>query len=308
MLLPKKLRLASQVPTAHQPQSPAARQASGDISDSIRKLLDKVGNLIGIGKSSSSAASAPRIRKPWPELDADLVLERIRMLKANANLFYQGGFDLCIGAAFFHVIIQTNPNEFENFATALVGAGIGFLGNLKVRPRRDLRDADYAEIVSRLGKKLVPPQADWMLMCSIRDSENWLLDFKGDFTEELAMETTFREMRNWFKKTGWYETITYESDATVEGLRNISDALPQTGTFVLLDITMDLLSAEYEEFKGDFDEHGHTITLNSKIEVDEANNKAEFEYWTWGKEPKILHTTLTSLKQNVKQWLVLKQR
>lgn len=103
-------------------------------------------------------------------LDPTAVTSRIQALAANANLFDQGALGLCTSAAFFHHVLQRKSAEFTSFANALYGAGIGFLGELKVAPGSDLRNVDYAKLLARFPG--LPPQADWMVMSALRDSAN----------------------------------------------------------------------------------------------------------------------------------------
>jgi hypothetical protein len=287
-------------------QNPAAREAIGDRSNFFGTLLDKVDGVLGMG-DDTVAERALENRKAWPNLDPNLVLTRIRTLKGNPDMMDQGGFGLCTGAGFFHTIIQTNPDEFEKFANALYGGGIGFLGNLKVNPGSDLRNANYNEIMARLDKKFSPPpQADWMIMSAIRDSENWILDFEGDFTETMAMETSLHELRDWFDQTGWYRNLQYDDNPTLDELRALPGGPPNAGNFVLLHIRVQLLAPDFSTAAND--KRGHIITLSSRIHIDEANNKASFEYWTWARAPRTLQTTVTSLRENVIMFLSLKKR
>jgi len=61
---------------------------------------------------------------------------------------------------------------------------MSFLGDMKISPGSDLRAADYGAIATRFPN--IPPQTDWMLMCSVRDSENWFFDFEGSPDELFA--------------------------------------------------------------------------------------------------------------------------
>ena len=280
-------------------QNPAARAAVGGSTDFMDTLMSKVDGVLGIG---SDAKAAPLgTRKAWPNLAPTTVLSRIKVLANNANKFDQGGFGLCTGAAFFHVIIRTDGPKFESFANALYGGGIGFLGDLKVDPDYDLRSADYTAIMARLDKKYnPPPQADWMLMCSIRDSENWLLDFEGAPDDSAAMETATKELGDWFRKTGWYQAPVYKRDPSLDDLRNIPSG---PGIFTLLAFKVQMLEPNFAWTKGDLD--GHIISVLSKIEIDEPNDKVSFMYWTWGYEPRKLETNVASLKTNVTEYLTV---
>jgi hypothetical protein len=99
--------------------------------------------------------------------------------------------------------------------------------------------AVYNAIMQRLPKKYSPPpQTDWMVMCSIRDSKNYILDFEGDFTETAAMKTALKELVGWFNDIGWYQTPEYEESPTLEKLKALR---PNANSFLMLSIVTKLL-------------------------------------------------------------------
>ncbi len=225
------------------------------------------------------------LRLAWPKLDSAQVLPRIKALKPDANLFSEGAVGLCAAAAFFHHIIQKNPAEFESFANALYGAGLGFLGKFKVAPGVDLRNADYAALAARFVG--MPPQADWMLMSSVRDSEKWFFDFEGSPDESFAISTSAKEMSGWYNDTDFYTNVTYSDDTSAAKIRAISKT---ANNHIALWIRIALL--------GDPRSDTHMITLEGPITIDEAADIATFNYWTWGQPVKTLATTFTTLKAN----------
>lgn len=235
-----------------------------------------------------SAGGPLTTRKAWPKLNEDVVITRIRDLTANANLINQGTVGLCTAAAFFHHIIQKESAKFDSFAKALYGGGIGFLGNLKVNPSVDLRNADYAALAARFPG--MPPQADWMLMSSVRDSFNWLLDFEGAPDEETAMSTSAKELSDWYTRTGFYSNVTYDgSDRSLTRIK----AIKKTATnHVALWIDIALIQPSQ------LGKEAHILTLEGPIVIDEVNNQITFDYWTWGQPVKTLSTSLTAFKVN----------
>ncbi|KAK7178588.1 hypothetical protein DPSP01_012763 [Paraphaeosphaeria sporulosa] len=258
-------------------QNPAARGAVGGETGILHTLMSKVDDVIGMGSENAESLVA---RKAWPHLDPDTVLGRIKELCDKPWSFDQASFGFCDPAAFYYSILQHHKDDFVSFANALYGGGIGFLGDLKVAPDSDLRNADYAVITAKTPPNRKPPsQAEWMLMCSIRDSENWFIDFEGDEGEvlrQVAARTTVKEMSGWFNRTGWY-TTEYKNDPSLTNLK----ALPtDPDVLALLGIQVQLLKNDYPQMAGD--KEGHAIVLRSQIDVNEATDKASFRYWTWG--------------------------
>jgi hypothetical protein len=87
----------------------------------------------------------------------------------------------------------------------------------KVAPGVDLRNADYAALAARFVG--MPPQADWMLMSSVRDSEKWFLDFEGSRDESFAISTSAKEMSGWYNDTDFYTNVTYSDDTSAAKIR-----------------------------------------------------------------------------------------
>ncbi|HSV65019.1 MAG TPA: hypothetical protein VLJ59_03800 [Mycobacteriales bacterium] len=266
-------------------QNPAALAATWGDSQSpsglVEKLVDKVGGALG---GDGDASSPLTFRKAWPKLDENTVLTRIKALAGNANLFNQAGIGLCTAAAFYHHAIQRKPAEFKLFADALYGGGIGFLGDLKVAPGWDLRNADYGKL---LAKHDMPPQADWMLMSALRDSENWFFDYEGAPDESVAIYSSAKEMKDWYIKTGFYTSVTFDDDTSPAKIKAISKT---NNNHIVLWIKTALLQSS----KGK-----HVIPLEGPITVDEANDKVSFQYWSWASDPvKTFTGSWTALKAN----------
>ena len=73
----------------------------------------------------------------------------------------------------------------------------------------------------------MPPQADWMLMSSIRDSSNWFFDFEGSPDESTSMKTSSSELSEWYAKTGFYSSVTYSGDTSLAKIKAISKKQPR---------------------------------------------------------------------------------
>lgn len=250
-------------------QNPAALAATWGDSQPPASLISRVLDTF-TGDSASPTSGPPD--NAWPKLNKTNVLTRIDTLKMNANLFNQGKLGLCTAAAFFHHAIQRKPDDFSSFAKALYGGGMGFLGKLKVSAGSDLRDADYSALLAKYSN--MPPEADWMVMSSLRDSENWLFDFEGSPEETFSMDTSTKELSGWYKDTGFYSAVDYSTDTSVAGVKAIS----KTATnHVALWIKAKLLGIDTKAT--------HMITVESAITIDEANDSIKFSYWTWGHDP-----------------------
>jgi hypothetical protein len=263
-------------------QNPAALQALwGDTqspSNMMERMIDKVG--FGDTAAPTAAGGALTTRKAWPKLDSTTVLTRIKDLGANANLFNQGALGLCTAAAFYHHVLQNHGPQFESFASELYGGGIGFLGKLKVAPGSDLRNADFAALA--LNTPNMPPQADWMVMSALRDSENWFFDFEGGVDETTSISTSAKELSDWYSDTGFYKSVSYDDDTTTAKIKAIKKTAKN---HVALWIRASLITASKAT---------HMITVESPIVINEAADNVTFDYWTWGQPVKTLSTKFST--------------
>ena len=201
-------------PLPYYSQNPASLQSVwGDTqspSGMIVKIVDKVG--LGSTDPSTPAGGALTTRKAWPHLDPTLVTTRVHDLIANPNLFNQGALGLCTSAAFFHHVLQRKGPEFQSFANAVFGAGVGYVGELKVSPGSDLRNVDYAALLTKFPS--LPPQADWMVMSA-------------------------KELSGWYESTGLYTGVSF-SDST--GIPAVKAIKKTASNHIALWITADLVA------------------------------------------------------------------
>lgn len=251
--------------------NPAALAATwGDSqprSDFISGMVDRLGDTSILG--TDAPTSPLTTRKAWPHLDPTRVLDRIAVLEADADRFDQGALGLCTAAAFYHHMIQRDAARFGAFARALYGAGQGRLGSLRVAPGSDLRNVDYAALAARTAS--LPAQADWMLMSSLRDSENWFFDYEGSTDESVAISTSADELSSWYEDTKLYTKVDFVTNTSLTGIK----ALEKKATnHVALWIKTSLIQ--------ETSDGTHMITLESQPVIDEPADTITFRYWTWG--------------------------
>jgi hypothetical protein len=266
-------------------QNPGILAATwGDIQPPSH-ILDRVLDM------ADSATSSPQPTKRWwPHLDEKTVFDRIDELKKSPNAITQGALGLCGEATFIRHITQRDPNLFESFATSLWGGGQGFIGNLQIDPDSDLRNADYPAIVAKRGSNTppIPPQADWMILSALRDSQNEILDYEGTPEENFADGSDFSERVKWYEKSGLYTSVKGDSDTSLAHLKTITKT---TKNHVSLRIDVALIQPGSSG--------KHVIALESALNIDEPNDKVTFDYWTWGESSvKTCTTTVTALKAN----------
>lgn len=230
------------------------------------------------GAAPSPATAAAGTSTAWPRLQRAPVISRLKQLRGNANLVNQGAFGLCSAAAFYHHIIQRDANQFYLFAEQLYETGSGQIGQLVVAPGQDLRSASYTELKKKHPD--IPPEADWMILAALRDSENWIIDFEGSPEEDGG--TLLSELGGWYEKTRLYQTVEHGLDGTLAGAKAVSKG---TRNHIVLFVETALVEATATG--------RHFVTLEGPLLIDEAKDAVSFDCWTWGEaSPRKIKTTL----------------
>jgi hypothetical protein len=233
-----------------------------------------------------SAKLSAAMKSSWPHLDADTVMKRVDVLKNNPNLIDQGALGLCGEATFFHHILQRDPLGFVAFAKLMFMDAVGFVGNFKIQPDTgmfNLTDADYGAIVAARGTTYppIPPQADWMVLSALRDSENEILDYQGSPSENFADGSDFLELFQWHQKSGLYTSVTM--DVNTDLYHASANVIKDASTHIALRIKEAMIQP------GDA---YHIISLESPMTVNLQNSTVSFDYWSWA-YPSPLTLTLT---------------
>ncbi len=238
------------------------------ISSTVGNLIDKI---VGSEEEPQSGNVAlGNATAAWPYLDKVAVLDRIKLLRGDPDLFDQGRMGLCTAAAFYHHALQRSPDKMAQLGNALLNQGVGYLGNLKIRAGYDLRHADYAKLAA--ASPPFVPQAEWMLMSSLRDSENIWFDFEGGLDENYSMSTSAKELSGWYEDTGFYSNVGYTDDTSIAKIKTLKKA---ANNQLALWIRTNMISPGSNT--------GHMISVESPIAIDPATNTISFDYWTWGR-------------------------
>jgi hypothetical protein len=202
------------------------------------------------------------------ELGASLV-DRID----NPGLIQQGAAPLCGPASLVFDLITRDPMGYAQFAIDLYECGRARIGRLDVEPGADLKA--YAPPLGRQG---IDP-ADWITLASIRDSENWFLDY-DEVGDALAGLTTPHELADWFSKAG-YTSVRNEANIFFnKGEDNARQAnhLFQNGYRVCLFINGNMLNATKQNDKSLTPDHW--VVLVSPLAFE--GSTIRFDIFTWG--------------------------
>ena len=121
---------------------------------------------------------------------------------------------LCGPAALLYSTAHSNPLMYAKFVLDLYERGRARLGKLNIKPGTDVRRSTVARGM---------PALDWMTLASIRDSENWFLDYQKA-SDKVAGITLPGTLAGWFKKAGYRRVVNDTNLVATKGIGNVSRA------------------------------------------------------------------------------------
>jgi hypothetical protein len=219
-------------------------------------------------------------RGRWPgvfkHITARELARNLRQRVHAPSTIDQGVSSLCGPAALVYRLASMDPAAYVTFVVELYLFGKSRLGTLQIVAGSDLRNY-------RLQSRDALAPADWIALASIRDSENWLLDY--DSPRDLAPGMTLPfELAAWFKKMGFRtvlnETrVVRESDAA--NLRRAS-ALHESDHWVCLLVHQHILDTTADERRKPSLFPSHWIVLRDRVHFDDGY--VSLAVYSWGIE------------------------
>jgi hypothetical protein len=225
---------------------------------------------------------------PWTSLERSAVAQRLGAIISDPRQIQQGALNLCGPAAFFSQWAKRDPVAFANFATQLYDTGAAKIGSLQVSPGQDLLQANYPDMVTRMGGS-VSPAADWMILGAVRNSTDvfWQGSWEGDPSQELAALTRPEELASWFSATGIYAKVdNWANWATAAGIPQALSLALRPGTDISLLIHANLMATSLNKpydtnwLKGQFP--NHFVVLLGDVVQDVQTKNIRLSVWSWG--------------------------
>ena len=208
----------------------------------------------------------------FPTLDRALVATQLRARVLDPSGINQGQSGLCPSAAVVYTVAKTNPVEYVKAVTQLFDVGTATIGKWKLEPDDDLR-------FYKLPTSPSIPQADWIIMASIRDSENWFIDYQAETDKGGAWGN---EVAKWLTKAG-YTTVKEDwnsvANKSIAHLKTADD-LYSKGYQVCLLVDKDLL----ESRTATLSRPNHWVVLASNISTNflSPSSNVSMQVFTWG--------------------------
>jgi hypothetical protein len=206
----------------------------------------------------------------FPGLNRELVGVGLLLRVFNPGLIRQGAASLCGPAALLFNIAVNSRVQYAQFAIDLFEKGKALLYRLLIEPGKDIRNHTPSGIA----------QVDWLTLASIRDSENWFLDYDTE-KKELAGTTMPGELAQWFRMAGFSDVQDETNLYANKGNGTIDDAneLLGKGYRVVLLINFEMLDKDDQTKSGSVLDR-HWVVLRSPI--DRSGGNVTATVYSWG--------------------------
>jgi hypothetical protein len=273
----------------------APQDTAFDDADQLDALLSdpKANDTVSVSSASDARDiignfGAETSTSPWTSLERSAVSQRLSQIITDPRQVQQGALNLCGPAAFYSQWVKRDPVAFANFATQLYDNGSAKLGSLQISPSKDLLQANYADMVTRMGSD-ISPAADWMILGALRNSTDvfWQGTWEGDPKQELSALTRPEELASWFTATGTYAKVDNRANwATAAGIPNALNLALRDGTDIALLIHANLMATSLNKpydndwLKSHFP--NHFVVLLGDIVQDVQTKNIRLSVWSWG--------------------------
>jgi hypothetical protein len=209
----------------------------------------------------------------FSRLDRNRVGIDLLLRVANPNIIDQQNAGLCGPVSFLYSLAFDSPGAYASYGIDLFERGKAKIGKIEVEPSSDCRSYFPQPPMS---------QGEWLTAGSLRDSENFLLDYDGVDRDWVSDSTTNNEVAQWFSKAGYTDVRSDDNALSSRGSSDIDlmNNLYNDGYRIVLRINSKLLNAEKQNdssWRGN-----HFVVLRSPITVTGQEVKLTVYSWGWG--------------------------
>jgi hypothetical protein len=211
----------------------------------------------------------------FPNLDRDEVGVGMLMRITNPGLLDQDQGSLCGPAALLFGVLSDAPTAYARYAIDLYEKGKAKIYKLEIEPSKDCRNYRPPSSMAHV---------DWLTMASLRDSENYFLDY-DTVAKEVAGITLPKELSRWFSQAG-FSDIRYDFNAVSnKGLDAVEDAndLFAEGYRVCLFIGANMVKGDVDQA---YESQGSTTAEHWVVQqspIDVSNGNVRLQVFTYGK-------------------------
>ena len=207
----------------------------------------------------------------FTKLDRNRVGIDLLLRVANPNIINQRNAGVCGPVSFLYSLAFDSPAACAKYGIDLFEKGKAKIGWIEVEPGSDCRDYFPPPPMSH---------GEWLTAGSLRDSENFLLDYDGVDRDWHSESTTNSEVARWFSKAG-YTDVRAEDNLVASRASsdiNLINRLYNEGYRIILRINSKLLRAKEQadsSWRGN-----HFVILRSPIVL--AGQEVRLTVYTWG--------------------------
>jgi hypothetical protein len=234
-----------------------------------------------------NAFEAASVPGAWQFLDKATLIQEMRDRLANPFAINQGGQPFCGPAAVLFELVRTQPDRYVEICQSLFTIGGFHSQNHWIGASDELRQASCGNL--RMG------QVDWMVLATLRESENSLFPVEPnapDLIRNLAGMTKSWEMIGWIKEILGYTQVEYNHAYLLNDLSALqkAEAAIAAGGAVFSLITAEgLLNHEWV-----IPIPNHWVSILGNIQANDENTA--FDIYTWSKQVHVAIDTPTFRK------------
>lgn len=141
--------------------------------------------------------AARKRNSAFPHLSRQRVADQLRQRIDRPSLINQGQAGLCPSAAVTYALALSEPDQYVKAVIGLFDDGHARIAKWDIKPCADLKNYN-------LPANAGIPEADWVIMASIRDSEKWFIDYQAESDNGGAWGD---EVAKWLRKAGFTTVI-----------------------------------------------------------------------------------------------------
>ncbi|RWP30701.1 hypothetical protein [Mesorhizobium sp.] len=230
-------------------------------------------------------------------LDRYWTLQRIRRLVQHPSEINQRGLNACGPAVFFRIWFARDPLAAATFACNMLRDGSASIGTLIVASGWRLLAQDYALLKSATESAhagATPENAEWMLLSSLRDSENIFFDYLGEpyTTMDMAAGVTLPStLASWLNATGLYAGVANETSVVYPaGQQRLLSLIPTSDVDIVLLVSSSFNAGLYPSIPpgvqpppGGIHIPDHYVLVTAPFAKSTESLWLQFEVWSWGR-------------------------
>jgi len=211
----------------------------------------------------------------WAAVDKDQLVREIADIIENPIRIYQAQTPLCGPASIAYELASREPRRYVEVVQQLYETG-----------KFDMRTKEV-EASESLTNGPIPSgmrAADWMLLSTMRDAENWLFPMDPADPWEVEGMTFPGEMQGWSYELLGYDNVEYESTyvfGEFDALRKAQEVRNAGGVAFLM-----IHSALLKETEEPEPWPTHWVSFLGNLTIDEGNwldsGRVTFDVFSWG--------------------------